>query len=234
MLRWVSVPTVMFALLLALSLPSAAQSASPQEHSSSSSSSGGQQPAAVSQGQPGTQTQSGGQEQSPEQPLAGAVPSLSNAGKVGNTGIFAPSDAEFLSREAQRLKFQDEIANEQHKSGVKGKVKQFAVILQSNNGQIDAELHKVASSGYFAPVTNMDQQQRQEHVAYYKMQRGNIDRHFLDDVIRSTQQAISEFQQAAQSAQNPDVRRFASENLPILQNNLNRAKQLQSEVPGHD
>lgn len=59
-----------------------------------------------------------------------------------------------------------------------------------------------------------------------------FDRAFVEQVIQDHENAISRFKEAAASAQDPDVKRFASQTLPILEQHLQMAKSAEKALGG--
>jgi putative membrane protein len=59
-----------------------------------------------------------------------------------------------------------------------------------------------------------------------------FDRAFVEQVIQDHENAISRFKEAAASAQDPDVKRFASQTLPTLEQHLQMAKSAQKALGG--
>lgn len=59
-----------------------------------------------------------------------------------------------------------------------------------------------------------------------------FDRKFVDMMVQDHQKAIADFQHAASVAQNNDVKKYAQDQIPVLQKHLDKAKELQGKLEG--
>jgi putative membrane protein len=74
-----------------------------------------------------------------------------------------------------------------------------------------------------------------EHQAWDKlkgMSGPEFDREFTTMMVRDHQDAVKEFQREANMAQDYDVKKYANHVLPVLQNHLQKAQELQGKISG--
>ena len=65
-----------------------------------------------------------------------------------------------------------------------------------------------------------------------KLDKGNFDQAWLGHMVKEHQKDIAEFQKASQSAADPDVKKFASKTLPVLQKHLKAVQTAQQKMGG--
>jgi putative membrane protein len=63
-----------------------------------------------------------------------------------------------------------------------------------------------------------------------KLKGAALDRAYIDDMVKDHQKDVQLFQQEAQSGTNPQLKSFAQETLPTLQQHLSQAQELQKTV----
>jgi putative membrane protein len=74
-----------------------------------------------------------------------------------------------------------------------------------------------------------------EHEAWSKLKEmsgPDFDREFINAMVRDHQDAVKEFQREANMAQDYDVKKYANHVLPVLQNHLQKAQELQGKISG--
>lgn len=65
-----------------------------------------------------------------------------------------------------------------------------------------------------------------------KMDKGNFDQAWLAQMVKDHQKDIAAYQQASQNATDPDVKKFASKTLPVLQKHLKAVQAAQQKMGG--
>jgi putative membrane protein len=56
----------------------------------------------------------------------------------------------------------------------------------------------------------------------------------MQDMVRDHEKDVAEFKKEANAGKNPDVKSFASETLPTLQDHLKQARQVAKSVGGRE
>jgi putative membrane protein len=136
-------------------------------------------------------------------------------------------------------------------------VKQYAQRLLDDHTKASSELKQIASSkGITLPdahATSSGEQpgrtpvrekegveagEHSGHEAHMKkletLSGAEFDREFVRMAVQDHQKDIKEFEKAAQSAQDPEIKAFAQKTAPKLREHLQQAKALQSQVGGSD
>jgi putative membrane protein len=77
------------------------------------------------------------------------------------------------------------------------------------------------------PPQSLDEKDGAERDRLSKLSGGEFDAAYMRDMLKDHQEDVAEFQSAANNAQDPGVRAFASKTLPTLQDHLRMAEQRQ-------
>lgn len=109
-------------------------------------------------------------------------------------------------------------------------VKQFAERMVRDHGDTNHKLMDVAQSkGVTAPpkLTSSDQRMLDK---LSKMTGDKFDRAYIDDMVKDHKQDVKDFQKEAKSGKDAEVKKFAEDTLPLLQEHLKLAQDTQSKV----
>lgn len=107
-------------------------------------------------------------------------------------------------------------------------VKQFGERMVTDHGKANAELKQIAHQQDFTLPTNVDSAHRAVEQRMTALKGGQFDAAYIKDMVQDHQEDIADFQREAQSGQDPALKQFAQQTLPILQQHLKMAQQLAS------
>ncbi len=105
-------------------------------------------------------------------------------------------------------------------------VKQYGQKLIDDHTKSNDELKQIASAENVNIPSSLDSKHQSRIDKLSKLSGPNFDKAFLKDAVKDHEQDISEFQNEAQGGSDPNVKQFASKNLPVLQEHLTAAKDL--------
>lgn len=106
-------------------------------------------------------------------------------------------------------------------------VRQFAQQIVTDHTQVNQQLTALAQRKGVTPPTAPDPQQAAEAQKLQGLRGRAFDREYVRDQLTDHQQAIALFQQEAQQGTDPDVKAFAEQTLPALQQHLQMAQALE-------
>jgi putative membrane protein len=107
-------------------------------------------------------------------------------------------------------------------------VKEFAQQLVTDHTQLNQQLMQLAQRKGVTPPAQPDQSAMQ---SMQRMRGRGFDRQFLRHEVADHQQALQLFQQEAQQGSDPDVKAFAQQAIPVLQQHLSTAQSLEGGRP---
>jgi putative membrane protein len=164
----------------------------------------------------------GGGEAPPPAPAPAAPPPLSSG------------DSTFINQAA--MGGLDEVQDGQLASqkAARPAVRQFAQQMVTDHTQINQQLTALAQRKGVTPPTQPDPQQTAEYQKMQSLRGHSFDRAYVHDQLTDHQQAVQLFQQEAQQGTDPDVKAFAQQTLPTLQQHLQMVESLEGRAAAHN
>ena len=105
-------------------------------------------------------------------------------------------------------------------------VKQFAQKMIDDHSKANEDLKQLASKENINVPDSLDSKHQSRVEKLSKLSGADFDRAYIKDQLKDHQQDVQEFQQEAQRGSDPDVKSFASKTLPVLEEHLSMAKNL--------
>jgi putative membrane protein len=71
----------------------------------------------------------------------------------------------------------------------------------------------------------------QKILSHFKNYNGkNFDKDYMDHMVKDHDEDVAEFKKAIQNAKNADLKAFAAKTLPVIEEHLKMAKEIQSSM----
>jgi putative membrane protein len=105
-------------------------------------------------------------------------------------------------------------------------VKALARRLASDHTQSNQQLMQIAQKDAVPPPTGVDKTEGKERAKLEKLDGQAFDQAFVKEVVQDHQKDIKYFQQQQGSLQDPQLKSFAQQTLPVLQQHLQMAQQV--------
>jgi len=106
-------------------------------------------------------------------------------------------------------------------------VKQFAQRMVQDHGKANDQLKQLASSKGVDMPTQTDKSHQRKMEKLQKLQGAAFDKQYMDDMVKDHKEDVKEFQKQAKSAKDPEVKSFAAQTAPTLQEHLQMAEAAQ-------
>jgi putative membrane protein len=123
-----------------------------------------------------------------------------------------------------------ELGNVAQQNASSDAVKQFGQRMVQDHSKASKELERLVSKKGIALSKTVDEDQRTDAVKFSKLSGPNFDRAYMREMVDDHKKTLEEFQRQAESAQDPDVRSFAVNSLPNLQDHLRQAQEVMSSL----
>ncbi|BBD58039.1 outer membrane protein [Nostoc sp. HK-01] len=136
------------------------------------------------------------------------------------------SDRQFINEAAQGGLAEVQLGQLASQRAANNAVKQFGLRMVKDHTQVNTQLKQLAArKGVKLPTTlNRENQQLQQRLS--KLSGANFDREYMTHMVQDHQKDVSAFQTEAQQGQDPDVKAFASQTLPTLEEHLQQARSI--------
>src|SRR5688572_29862896 len=146
------------------------------------------------------------------------------ANQVGET------DRTFLMDVASGGMHEVELGRVAQEAASHERVKNFANMMIQDHTNANNELKGISSTKNVMLPDSMMTKHR-EHLESMRSKTGRaFDKAYMQMMVQDHNETISKFQDAANNAQDPDVKAFASKTLPVLQKHLDSAKAINAVI----
>ena len=149
----------------------------------------------------------------------------SSRSSQSRSGGLDRSDKAFITKAAQDGKAEVMLGQLAAERGGSDSVKQFGQRMATDHGKANDELAQLAQQKGVT-VPDADSSHKKMHDRLSKLSGAQFDREYMREMTRDHDKDVKEFQRAAKSAKDPDVKAWAAKTLPVLQEHQQQAKQL--------
>ncbi|MBY4946664.1 DUF4142 domain-containing protein [Cupriavidus respiraculi] len=144
------------------------------------------------------------------------------------------TDRSFLENAAQGGLAEVEASKLAEQKASSADVKSFAAQMIKDHTKVNDELKQLASTKGYTPPTEPSVMQRTEMKALSVLDGEKFDKMYSSRIgVAAHEATLKQFREAAQRAQDPDVKAFAAKHVPDLEHHLQMARDLNKKV-GND
>jgi putative membrane protein len=142
----------------------------------------------------------------------------------------AKADKSFIDNVARDGQGEVAIAQLAEQKGSSPAVKQLAQRLVADHTKANQQLQQIAEQEGVTPPKGMSQEQSDTRAKLEKLNGAAFDRAFLQGQVQDHQKDVQYFQREANTLQDPKLKSFAQQTLPVLQQHLQMAQQAESQL----
>ncbi len=150
------------------------------------------------------------------------------AATAGNATL-NQQDRTFL-KEAANGKAEVETGRYVQEHGDNAAVREFGRWMVTDHTMADQMLERTATTAGAQLPSGLDHEAQEMVNRVQKLHGSELDRTYINAMVEDHKKDVHSFQQEAQSGQNPEVKAFAQEILPALEQHLAAAQELQQRV----
>jgi putative membrane protein len=155
-----------------------------------------------------------------------------SAQAAGHTGKISHHDRRFIENAVRSNMAEYELGKLAGQRAASPEVKQFAERMVSDHGKAGEELREVAQQKGITLPDTPKQAERREMGKLAKLSGAQFDREYIDHMVKDHRKNVKEFQEEAQKAKDPEVKKAADRMLPTLEEHLRMAEQAQAAMGG--
>jgi putative membrane protein len=152
-----------------------------------------------------------------------------SSGKMGKTGSLSASDRTFIKKAAQGGMAEVQLGKLATEKGSSEDVKKFGQRMVDDHSKANDQLKQLAASKGVDVPTSLNSKDEATKDRLSKLSGSAFDRAYMQDMVKDHTQDVSEFKKASQTAKDPDVKSWAAQTLPTLENHLKTAKSVTPE-----
>jgi putative membrane protein len=146
--------------------------------------------------------------------------------KAGAQGSLSQSDKMFIEKAAQDGKAEVELGQLAQEKASSDDVKNFAKQLVNDHQQANDQLQKIAQEKGISIPDKPDAKEQGEKDRLSKLNGADFDKAFMREAVKDHRQDIRQFRKEANSGKDQDVKSFASNTLPKLEEHLKMAQSM--------
>ncbi|MHC8403683.1 DUF4142 domain-containing protein [Pseudomonas sp. TMB3-21] len=144
------------------------------------------------------------------------------------TSAFAQSPAEFINDASAKGMADIEASRLAHQKSESQQVKDYTIVVINDRTTANQHLAKIAKQ-LDLPVAPREEVVDKAKALMPEVKDGTTyDQAYAASQVKTTQEAIAQIEQVAQNTDVPEIKAFAEETLPKLQNHLQMARALQA------
>ena len=160
--------------------------------------------------------------------------SKSSASKAGSSksssskgGQLDHSDRKFVEEAAAGGLAEVEMGQLAAQRAESPEVKQFGQRMVQDHQKANDQLKQVAQSKGVEIPAQTDKSHQKKMEKLQKLNGAQFDKQYMDDMVKDHKKDVKDFQKQTKSAKDPDVKNFAAQTLPTLQEHLQMAEAAQ-------
>ena len=142
-----------------------------------------------------------------------------------------PSGEErFMKEAASGGLMEVELGKMAAEKGSHQRVKEFGKRMQADHGKANEQLKKIASNKGVDLPTQPSGEHKSTMDKLTKLSGAEFDREYMEAMVDDHKEDIEKFQTQADKGKDPDLKKFASDNLPVLKKHLELAQSTQKQI----
>jgi putative membrane protein len=159
---------------------------------------------------------------------------LSAKVKAGDDNKLAASDAKFVTEAATGGMMEVQLGQAVADKTTNDEVKQFAQRMVTDHTNANNELKALAQQKNVTIPNELDPKHQKTMEKITAKTGTDLDKAYMQAMVKDHKKDVSEFQKAANDAKDADVKAFAAKTLPVLQEHLTMAQNLNKSLGGKE
>lgn len=153
-----------------------------------------------------------------------------NGSSASNTS--SNSDQQFINDAAKGNRAEIELGKLVESKAKDPGVKQFAKMMQTDHAKALGQLEQIAQSKNLTLPDGIPEDAQDLETKLSSESGKDMEKDYMDGMVKDHQKDVKDFQDAAQTLQDNDVKQWVENTLPTLQRHLQRAEQVDSKLNG--
>lgn len=146
------------------------------------------------------------------------------------SGTPYPTTSQFAKQAAEGGLLEVQLGQLAEQKASNPQVKQFGQRMVTDHTKLNNELMSIASRDNMTLPTQLTGKDKAQYDKLASLSGTQFDRAYMRDQVRDHQKDISEFQKEANNGSNPDLKNFASQSVPTLQEHLMLAQNAENAL----
>lgn len=147
-----------------------------------------------------------------------------------NKGGLAAADRKFVMEVAHGGMAEVELGKLAAEKGASDTVKQFGKRMADDHAKASAELKAFADQKGLTLPTDLDPKHKQLRDRLAKLNGADFDKAYASEMVKDHKKDVADFKRVAKAAKDPDLKSWAGQTLPTLEDHLKQAQDMQAQV----
>jgi putative membrane protein len=161
-----------------------------------------------------------------------AVPPAMAQATEGNSSTASRADSKFIEQVARDDQAEVDLAQLAQQKTQNPEVKALARRLAADHSKSNQQLMQIAQQDGVQPPARPDKSESKKRAKLEKLNGQAFDQAFVKDVVQDHEKDIKYFRKEQNSFKDPQLKSFAQQTLPVLQDHLQMAQQVQQAASG--
>ncbi|MBN3923092.1 DUF4142 domain-containing protein [Nostoc sp. NMS4] len=135
-------------------------------------------------------------------------------------------DKQFITEAAQGGLAEVQLGELASKQGASNAVKEYGQRMVTDHTQVNNQLKQLATQKGVTLPTTLDSKNKQIQQTLARFSGAKFDRQYLNQMLQDHEKDVSAFQTEAEQGQDSEVKAFAAQTLPTLQEHLQQVRSL--------
>jgi putative membrane protein len=142
----------------------------------------------------------------------------------------APDDKKFVTKAASGGLFEVEAGKLATQKAASDEVKKFGQRMVDEHSKANDELMQIADKKGMKPPKQIDKKHKAQIDKITKLSGEEFDREYMSMMVKDHKNDVSLYSKQADKGKDPDLKAFASKNVPILKEHLKLAQDISAKV----
>ena len=140
------------------------------------------------------------------------------------------SDAHFAAEAASGGLAEVKLGQLAQQNGSSDAVREFGRRMETDHSKAGDQLREIALKNNITLPTDLNSKDQATYDRLAKLSGAEFDRAYAQDMVTDHVQDVAAFKREASSGANPDIKDFASQTLPTLEDHLKHAREMEKSV----
>jgi putative membrane protein len=163
-------------------------------------------------------------------PTTGSDKPATMSAEKQSSGAVAPADKTFVHEAAVGGMAEVELGNLAKEKASSADVKQFGERMATDHGKANDELKQWAQKNNVTLPADVDAKHKALKDRLSKLSGDAFDKAYMREMVTDHQKDVAAFRKASQTAKNADLKAWAGQTLPTLEDHLKQARETASKV----
>jgi putative membrane protein len=151
-------------------------------------------------------------------------------GLQAQTGSDSKADNKFIEKALVGNMFEIEIGKIAAQKATNPEVKGFGQKMVDDHGKANDELKKIAESKNIMIPNKLDKEHQEKLDKASKLSGSDFDKKYMKMMVKGHKRVASEYKKEAEKGKDPQTKDYASKTLPIVQEHLKMAQDIEGKL----